>query len=192
MKKFIKLAVIIAKIAELTHWAAAAVFFLLAGAEVFAGSEFIKSTVFGNIFSHNFTYDETAQQYFFNGVNIYGLQIRCQTAFNSYNSTAMLLYSIGAVIILCLVAAAFGNIHKKLKNTNLFNETTVILLKKIGICFIAVSAVCLITSITASNYMSLFHADFNFTSTIAGIFIICLSEYFKYGQKLQEDNYGLI
>lgn len=186
MKKFIKVAVIISKIAELLHWTTAGIFLFFSGAEIFAGSEFVKSTAFGK----HFVYQENSD--IFSGLEIYGLQIRCQTAFNSYNSTAMLIYSLGTVIILCLVAFAFRNIHSILKSDNPFQETAVTMLKKIGICFIGVSAVCLMTSITASNYMSCFHADFNFTSAVSGIFMLCLAEYFKYAHKLQEDSYGLI
>ena len=112
--------------------------------------------------------------------------------------TAILLFSICAVIILSLMAMVFRNVNLILKTTlgktkfskgqTPFQKDNTRMVREIGIFFISVPVISFVVSVIARAVLGVDNAEISvdFQNLIIGIIVLCLSQSFAYGNELQD------
>lgn len=117
---------------------------------------------------------------------------------------AVTLFSLGGIVVMSLMAMIFRNVYLMLKTvngTNRHNRRTtpfqhdmVRMLREIGIFFISLPVVglilCVITGIVMGPELA--RVGIKPESVITGIFVLCLTQAFSYGMKLETDVDGLV
>lgn len=130
-------------------------------------------------------------------ISVYGFEVTAANAAGEINYTAILLFSIGGVIIFTLMAMVFRNLYliiKKSENSTPFNEDNIRMLKEIGIFSIAVPIVGLIMSIIIRLVVGVDATEISIdqSGVIMGIIVLCLTQYFIHGAELEKDVDGLL
>lgn len=185
MKSVNRAAIILTKILEVLHWftAAVMVFVLIASAASANWLEEILQKGSGTLG---------------NSLTTYGFEMNVVYSDGKINMTAILLFSICAVIILSLMAMVFRNVNLILKTTlgetkfskgkTPFQKDNTRMVREIGIFFISVSIVSFVMSIIARAVLGVDNAEMSvdFQNLIIGIIVLCLSQSFAYGNELQE------
>ncbi len=185
MKSVNRAAIILTKILEVLHWftAAVMVFVLIASAASANWLEEILQKGSGTLG---------------NSLTTYGFEMNVVYSDGKINMTAILLFSICAVIILSLMAMVFRNVNLILKTTlgktkfskgqTPFQKDNTRMVREIGIFFISVSIVSFIMSIIARAVLGVDNAEMSvdFQNLIIGIIALCLSQSFAYGNELQD------
>ena len=189
MKLVNKLALIAAKITEVLHWLGAVTMLALLICSVAAQDWLI------GIFSASEGDFELTS---------HGFNISALTPGGDINFTAVTMFSISAIIIMCLFAMIFRNTYLILKTADgktwfskgdtPFQKDVVRMLREIGIFLIAVPAVGLIMSTVARGVIGVDNAEISvdLSYVIIGLLVLCLSRFFDYGTALQEDVDGLL
>ena len=108
-----------------------------------------------------------------------------------------LLFGIGAVIILILMAMVFRNVHlifKKSENGTPFQKDNIRMLKEIGIFSITVPVIGLVMSVIIRLVIGVDAVEININQSglFMGIIVLCLTQYFIYGAELEKDVDGLL
>ena len=111
--------------------------------------------------------------------------------------TTFLLFGIGAVIILILMAMVFRNVHlifKKSENGTPFQKDNIRMLKEIGIFSITVPVIGLVMSVIIRLVIGVDAVEININQSglFMGIIVLCLTQYFIYGAELEKDVDGLL
>ena len=207
----------ITRILEVLHWLAVAAGVIILLLTVFSDSANIDGTVLEKIYKTGVVYDEVNQRYVTNDVSVYGLDIvgtyepektisstvsenfetgehysnvKVEYCGGRYNTAAIIVYTIGCIINLTLMALVFSNIHsvikRSLKEGERFNKEQASALRNTGIILLEVVGVTFITSIIAGGMTGKMNININIIILAIGLFVICLSEYFDYGNKLEE------
>ena len=73
-----------------------------------------------------------------------------------------------------------------------FQKDIVRMIREIGIFLIASAAVSMLTTLIGSIVISSTYTVFDIQSAVFGIFMLCLSSWFNYGEKLEKDVDGLV
>lgn len=115
----------------------------------------------------------------------------------SIDMTTFLLFGIGAVIILILMAMVFRNVHlifKKSENGTPFQKDNIRMLKEIGIFSITVPVIGLVMSVIIRLVIGVDAVEININQSglFMGIIVLCLTQYFIYGAELEKDVDGLL
>ena len=109
----------------------------------------------------------------------------------NYHTGSALIFALGGTVIMLLMTLIFDNICHMLEKTDkdgkLFQRDIARLLHTTGIFLIEISAVCLITSLLANLLTQNGTININENFLAMGLFILCLSKYFDYGSKLEEE-----
>ena len=191
MKTINKIALVVSKIMEVFHWIVAAFMVAVLACSVFAGDWF------GSILTDGAS--ELGET-----LSTYGFEIVAVNSDGTVNMTAVALFSVGAIIILSLMAMVFRNVYLILKTAKgetwfsdgktPFQKNIVRMVREIGIFSIAVPVVGLIMSIICRLVLGVETAEtsVNIQGFIMGILVLCLSHIFSYGTQLQEDVDGLV
>ena len=185
MKSVNRAAIILTKILEVLHWFTAAVmaFVLIASAASANWLEEILQKGSGTLGD---------------SLTTYGFEMNVLYSDGKINMTAILLFSICAVIILSLMAMVFRNVNLILKTTlgktkfskgqTPFQKDNTRMVREIGIFFISVSIVSFVMSVIARAVLGVDNAEISvdFQNLIIGIIVLCLSQSFAYGNALQD------
>ena len=111
--------------------------------------------------------------------------------------TSFFLFGIGGVIILGLMAMVFRNLFLIFRNSqesSPFHKDNIRLMKEIGIFSIAVPVIGLIMSIIIRLVTGVDTAEISIDmgGILMGIIVLCLTQFFVHGAKLEEDVDGLL
>lgn len=185
MKVINKIAVIVTKILEIGHWVAAA---LMTAAAVCAKTapEFVERFVGLDV-----------KECCGVELNVYGFEINAAVADGKVDMKAVFLFGIGAVIILLLMAMVFRNLYlilRKSAGNTPFQADNVRMVREIGIFSISVSVVGFIMSIISRLVLGAESAEISSLTDglIMGLIVLCLTQIFAYGVKLENDVDGLL
>ena len=111
--------------------------------------------------------------------------------------TSFMLFGIGAVIILAVMAMVFRNLHlifKKSENGTPFQKDNIRMMKEIGIFAIFVPVIGFIMSIIVRLVTGVETAEISIDmgGIFMGIIVLCLTQYFVHGADLEKDVDGLL
>ena len=185
MKTANKLGKIITKILEVFHWVGAALMLAATICSV-AAPGWVK---------HFVGFDTKACC----GANlqVYGFEVNAPVKNGSVDMTSFLLFGIGAVLILAVMAMVFRSLHLVFKNsekTTPFHKDNICRLRKIGYLSLAVPVFGLIMSIFVRLVTGVETAETSIdpTGIFIGIIVLCLTQFFVHGAKLEQDVDGLL
>ena len=108
-----------------------------------------------------------------------------------------LLFGIGAVLILAVMAMVFRNLHlifRNSENATPFQLENIRRMKEIGVFSIAVPVVGFIMSVLIRLIIGVENAEIRIDlgGIFMGVIVFCLTQYFAHGAKLEQDVDGLL
>ena len=185
MKRINKLGKIITKILEVFHWVGAV---LMVAATVC-------SVVAPNWVKYFVGFD--AKECCGANLEVYGFEVNAPVVNGNTDMTSFMLFGIGAVIILTVMAMVFRNLHlifKKSENGTPFQKDNIRMMKEIGIFAIAVPVIGFIMSIIVRLVTGVETAEISIDmgGIFMGIIVLCLTQYFVHGADLEKDVDGLL
>lgn len=184
-------ALVVAKCLEILHWIGTGVMAVL-----FVCSLAAKNQLYRLIDATSLLSDPN--------LATYGFDIRIADAAGNVSFAALALFFVEAAIVLSLMAMVFRNIYLTLKTvsgtnphtrrTTPFQYDVIRMLREIGIFFLSVSAVGLVFSTAARLILGpeIAEISIHLDSLIMGLFVLCLTQAFSYGMKLESDVDGLV
>lgn len=130
-------------------------------------------------------------------LEVYGFEVNAPVVNGNTDMTTFMLFGIGAVIILALMAMVFRNLNlifKKSENSTPFVKDNTRMVREIGIFSIAVPVVGFIMSIIIRLVTGVETAEISIDTAgiLMGIIVLCLSQIFSHGTKLEEEVDGLV
>lgn len=184
-----RLTLILAKIAEVLHWCLAGIMFILGIVAI------TQPKVLTSWSGNPMLQGET-------NLSCYGFEAAVINADGAVQSGAVIFFAFGSVIVLSLMAMIFRNVYLILKtakgktwfakgNTP-FQKNIVRMFREIGIFFIGVSVMTLISEIVVNFTGGELSSGFNYLSCFIGLVFLCISEFFNYGTRLEKDLDGLV
>lgn len=184
-----RLTLILAKIAEVLHWCLAGIMFIL-GIVAITQPKVLTSWS-GNPMLRGET-----------NLSCYGFEAAVINADGAVQSGAVIFFAFGSVIVLSLMAMIFRNVYLILKTAKgktwfakgdtPFQKNIVRMFREIGIFFIGVSVMTLISEIVVNFTGGELSSGFNYLSCFIGLVFLCISEFFNYGTRLEKDLDGLV
>ena len=187
MKNINKVGTVITKILEVFHWVGAALMLAAAVCSV-AAPDLVKYFV-------SFDAKECCGANF----EIYGFEVNLPVAVGTavVDGAAFLILSIGAVVILAVMAMVFRNLHlifKKSENTTPFQKDNIRMMREIGIFTIAVPVIGLVMGVIVrlATGVEMVEISIDMSGILMGIIVLCLTQFFVYGANLEEDVDGLL
>ena len=185
MKRINKLGKIITKILEVFHWVGTALMLAATICSV-AAPDWVKYFV-------GFDAKECC------GVNldVYGFEVNAPVIDGNTDMLTFLLFGIGAVIILAVMAMVFRNLHlifKKSENATPFQKDNIRMMREIGIFSIAVPVIGFIMSVIIRLVTGVETAELSIDTAgiFMGIIVLCLTQFFVHGAELEKDVDGLL
>lgn len=185
MKGINKLGIVLTKILEVFHWVGSA---LMAAATVCSAvkPDWVKYFV-------GFDAKECCGA----NLEVYGFEVNAPVKNGSTDMLSFMLFGIGAMVILVLMAMVFRNLNlifKKSENSTPFQKDNIRLFKEIGIFSIAVPVVGLIMSAIVRLAVGVEASEISIDmgGIFMGIIILCLTQYFIHGAELEKDVDGLL
>ena len=185
MKGLNKLGKVITKILEVFHWVGAA---LMTAATVCSAvaPDWVKYFV-------GFDAKECCGA----NLDVYGFEVNLPVANGNVDMTAFLIFGIGAVIILVVMAMVFRNLHlifKKSENATPFQKDNIRMMREIGIFSIAVPVIGFIMSVIIRLVTGVETAELSIdmAGIFMGIIVLCLTQFFVHGKKKKKDVDGLL
>ena len=130
-------------------------------------------------------------------LEVYGFEINAPVTNGNIDMTSFLIFGIGAVIILVVMALLFRNLHlifKKSENTTPFQKDNVRLMKEIGVFSISIPVIGFVVSVIARLVTGVETAEISIdmSGILMGIIILCLTRFFAHGVALENDMDGLL
>ena len=185
MKVINKLGKIIAKILEVFHWVG--VMLMIAAT--------VCSVVAPNWVNYFVGFD--AKECCGANLEVYGFEVNAPVINGNVDMTSFLIFGIGAVIILVMMAMVFRNLHlifKKSENTTPFQKDNIRMMREIGYFSIAVPVIGLIMSVFVRLVTGVETAEVSIDTTgiFMGIIVLCLTQFFIHGAELEKDVDGLL
>lgn len=186
-----KVALVVARCLEILHWIGSVTMAVL-----FVCSLVAKNQLYRLIDASSLLSDPS--------LVTYGFDIRIVDAAGNVSFAALALFFVEATIVLSLMAMVFRNIHLTLKTvsgtnphtrrTTPFQYDVIRMLREIGIFFLSVSVVGFVFSTAAMLILGpeMAEISINLDSLIMGLFVLCLTQVFFYGMKLETDIDGLV
>ena len=185
MKGLNKLGKVITKILEVFHWVGAA---LITAATVCSAvaPDWVKYFV-------GFDAKECCGA----NLDVYGFEVNLPVANGNVDMTAFLVFGIGAVIILVVMAMVFRNLYlifKNSENTTPFQKDNIRMMREIGIFSIAVPVIGFIMSVIIRLVTGVETAELSVDTAgiFMGIIVLCLTQFFVHGAELEKDVDGLL
>lgn len=184
MKNLNKIALVVSKIGEVCHWVG--VGFMAAAAVLSVVKKEWLSLV---LVKEELEIDSS--------ISVYGFDAVLTDSSGNLYEKAVLIFSIGAVIILSLMAMTFRNVYlilKKSENSTPFQKDNIRMLKEIGIFSISIPIVGLIMSAVFRIVVGVETAEVSMSvdGFFVGIVMLCLTQVFSHGAELEEDVSGLL
>lgn len=137
-------------------------------------------------------------------LSVRGFSIVCADAQGNLNTPACIIFFIAAGLTMGLIAFVFRNVNLILRTTlgktkfskgqTPFQPDNVRMVREIGIFFFAITVIQMIASWAASVSVSVeaMEVSIGMDNVVIGILMLCLSQVFAVGQKMQEDIDGLV
>jgi len=130
-------------------------------------------------------------------VSTYGFSLMIINEAGQLNMTALLLFCVGAMVIMCLMAMVFRNVYLILKGSESstpFTPDNVRMVREIGYFLLAVPVVGLVLSVIARLILGpeVTEVSMNMGSLLVGLVVLCLSRVFARGMELETDVDGLL
>jgi hypothetical protein len=184
MKGIDKLAKVVTKVLEVTHWVAEALM-LAAAISIVAAPQWLGYFV---------GLDTMGQEV---ELSAYGFEIMAPVVNGMVDTKTFVLFAIGAVIIFSLVAMIFRNLYliiKKSEGTTPFQKDNVRMMREIGIFSIGIPVIGLIMNIIARLVLGPEAAEMSnsMEGFVMGIIVLCLTQFFAHGVELEKDVDGLL
>lgn len=184
-----RVTLIFAKIAEVLHWCLAGIMLVIALIAI-KRPDSLNAWLNDPIFGHD------------TNLSCYGFEAVVVGADGMIQPGAALFFALGSVVVLSLMAMVFRNVYLILKtakgqtwfakgNTP-FQKNIVRMFREIGIFFISVSVMSLISEIVVNLTGGELSSGFNYPSCFIGLVFLCISEFFNYGTRLEKDLDGLV
>ena len=185
MKDLNKLGTVITKILEVFHWVGAA---LMAAATVC-------SAVAPAWVKYMVGFD--AKDCCGANLEVYGFEVNAPVVNGEPDMVSFMLFGIGAVMILAVMAMVFRNLHlvfKKSENSTPFHEDTIRKTREIGVLAIAVPVIGLIMSVMIRLVIGVeaVETSVDMGGIFMGIIVLSLTRFFVHGAELEEDVDGLV
>ena len=185
MKGLNKLGKVITKILEVFHWVGAA---LMTAATVC-------SAVAPDWVKYFVGFD--AKDCCGADLEVYGFEVNAPVADGNADMLTFMLFGIGAIIILVVMAMVFRNLYlifKKSENATPFQKDNVRMMREIGIFSIAVPVVGFIMSVIIRLVTGVETAELSIdmSGIFMGIIVLCLTQFFAHGAELEKDVDGLL
>lgn len=191
MKGIHKLTLVLSKLCEVMHWLGAAGMLALLAAtflcpEQLTGPLAQSAPAFGG------------------ELTSYGFEITVRQADGSISLGALRFFTVGAFLIMTLMAMVFRNTYLILrtargktwfaKGETPFQPDIIRMLREIGIFLISVPAVSLALTTLARLTLRADRVEMsvNLGSLLIGLLVLCLTEFFRYGAALERDVDGLL
>ena len=200
MKRINKLGKIITKILEVFHWVGAVLMVAATVCSVaapnwvkyFVGFD-AKECCGANLEVYGFDAKECCGA----NLEVYGFEVNAPVVNGNTDMTSFMLFGIGAVIILTVMAMVFRNLHlifKKSENETPFQKDNIRMMKEIGIFSIAVPVIGFIMSVIVRLVTGVETAEISIDmgGIFMGIIVLCLTQYFVHGAELEKDVDGLL
>lgn len=184
MKSINKIAKVVTKILEIVHWVATVLMAVAA----------VCSAVAPQLLGYFVGIDTTENMA---ELSTYGFEITAAFSDGKIDMKAFLVFAIGAVIILALMAMVFRNLYliiKKSEGTTPFQKENVRMLREIGIFTIAIPVIGFVMSVIARLAIGYEVAEISnsMDGFIMGIIVLCLTQFFAHGVELENDVDGLL
>ena len=135
-------------------------------------------------------------------LSCYGYEVVVANEEGVLNPGMVVCFTVGSVVVLSLMAMIFRNVYLILKTAKgktwfakgdtPFQKNIVRMMREIGIFFIAVSVMSLVSEIIVNIVGGELTTGFNYMSCFFGLVFICISQFFNYGTQLEEDLDGLV
>ena len=185
MKGLNKLGTVIAKILEVFHWVGAALMSVATICSAVAPA-WVKYIV-------GFDAKDCCGA----NLEVYGFEVNAPVVNGETDMVSFMLFGIGAVIILAVMAMVFRNLHlifKKSENTTPFQKDNIRMMREIGYFSIAVPVIGLIMSVFVRLVTGVETAEVSIDTTgiFMGIIVLCLTQFFIHGAELEKDVDGLL
>ena len=124
-------------------------------------------------------------------LEVYGFEVNAPVTDGNTDMLTFMLFGIGAVIILAVMAMVFRNLHlifKKSENATPFQKDNVRMMREIGIFSIAVPVIGLIMSIIIRLVTGVETAELSIDTAgiFMGIIVLCLTQFFVHGTELEK------
>lgn len=130
-------------------------------------------------------------------LEVYGFEVNAPVADGNTDMLTFMLFGIGAVIILAVMAMVFRNLHlifKKSENATPFQKDNIRMMREIGIFSIAVPVIGFIMSVIIRLVTGVETAELSIdmAGIFMGIIVLCLTQFFVHGADLEKDVDGLL
>lgn len=184
-----RLTLILAKIAEVLHWCLAGIMLVVAFV-VIKWPDSLNGWLNNPMLSQD------------TNLSCYGFEAVVMGTDGTIQPGAAFFFALGSVVVLSLMAMIFRNVYLILKtakgqtwfakgNTP-FQKNIVRMFREIGIFFISVSVMTIISEIVVNLTGGELSNGFNYLSYFIGLVFLCISEFFNYGTRLEKDLDGLV
>ncbi len=184
-----RLTLILAKIAEVLHWCLVVIMLAVAFVAIKRPDSLL------SWMNNPILRGET-------NLSCYGFEVAVVSPNGAIQPGAALFFALGSAIVLSLMAMIFRNVYLILKtakgktwfakgNTP-FQKNIVRMFREIGIFFIGVSVMTLISEIVVNFTGGELSSGFNSLSFFIGLVFLCVSGFFNYGTRLEKDLDGLV
>ena len=185
MKKLNTLGKVITKILEVSHWVGVALMI----------AAVICSIAAPNWIGYFVGFD--AKECCGANLEIYGFEINAPVSDGKVDLSSFLIFGIGAIVILAVMAMVFRNLHlifKKSENSTPFQKDNVRMMREIGIFTIAIPVIGFIMSVIARLVMGSDVAEISIDmgGIFMGIVVLCFTQFFAHGVELENDVDGLV
>ena len=185
MKKLNTLGKVITKILEVFHWVGVALMI----------AAIICSVAAPNLVGYFVGFD--AKECCGANLEIYGFEINAPVSDGKVDLSSFLIFGIGAIVILAVMAMVFRNLHlifKKSENSTPFQKDNVRMMREIGIFTIAIPVIGFIMSVIARLVMGSDVAEISIDmgGIFMGIVVLCFTQFFAHGVELENDVDGLV
>lgn len=185
MKDMNKLGKVITKILEVFHWVGAA---LMTGAVICS----VAAPQWVGYFVSFDTKECCGAE-----LEIYGFTVNALVTDGKVDTATFLLFGIGAVLMLAVMAMVFRNLHlifKKSETETPFQKDNIRMMKEIGIFAMAVPVIGFVMSIllrlvTGSETAEI---SMDLSGIFIGIIVLCITRFFVHGAELEKDVDGLL
>ena len=183
--KGIKLGKIITKILEVFHWVGAALMTAATVCSVVA-PDWVKYFV-------GFEAKDCCGA----NLEVYGFEVNAPVVNGKTDMTTFMLFGIGTILILAVMAMVFRNLHlifKKSENASPFQKDNIRMMKEIGYFSMAVPIIGFMMSVVVRLVVGVEAAELSLDTAgiFMGIIVLSLTQFFVHGASLEEDVDGLL
>lgn len=183
--KGIKLGKIVTKILEVFHWVGA----------VLMTAATICSVVAPNWVKYFVGFE--AKDCCGANLEVYGFEVNAPVVNGKTDMTTFMLFGIGTIVILIVMALVFRNLHlifKKSEKASPFQKENIRMMKEIGYYSIAVPIIGFVMSIIVRLVVGVETAELSIDTAgiFMGIIVLSLTQFFVHGANLEEDVDGLL